>query len=182
MDSAQEYTLRQEENRVITQSRLKEVLHYDPETGVFTWLAQTGNRIKIGDIAGAVGAAGHRYVGVDRKLYFSHRLAWLYVTGSWPRNQIDHRNGVRDDNRIANLREAAPGQNQQNIKLPSTNKSGFMGVSWSRQKRKWAAHIMLAKRSKYLGYFTTPEDAHAAYLAAKADLHTFQPVPRDFTA
>lgn len=164
---------------MLTAERLREALHYDHETGVFTWRSRTSNRVKIGDIAGAIDLNGYRLIGVDGRLYKAHRLAWLYVYGRWPVKQIDHINGVRDDNRFANLREATSGENHQNITRRSDNTSGFIGVTWHRQNMKWMAQIRVDGRYHYLGCFNTSEEANAAYLKAKADLHTFQPVPRE---
>lgn len=162
----------------LTQSRLKELLHYDPDTGVFTRRVQTSSRAMIGDVAGSLLPDGYRRIMIDGGKHRAHRLAWLYMTGEWPTNQLDHMNGVRDDNRIANLREATNAENKQNREISKNNRSGFMGVSWHKHTRKWVAHIQIAGSKKHLGLFTTPEAAHAAYLAAKADLHPFQPVPR----
>ena len=163
---------------MLTQSRLKELLHYSPETGDFTWLVQRG-RVKIGDIAGSLHWTGYRITQIAEKEYSAHRLAFFYMTGAWPADQVDHKNGVRHDNRWDNLRQATHAENHQNGAVRSNNKSGFMGVSWNVKRRKWQAHITFARRIKFLGRFTTPEDAYAAYLAAKANLHPFQPVPRD---
>ena len=161
-----------------TQERLKELLSYDQNTGVFVWLAQTSSRAKIGDIAGTLMAIGYRLIGIDGKLYRAHRLAWFYMTGDWPVAGMDHINGVKDDNRWDNLREATQAENSQNMAIRSDNTSGYMGVCWDRRKGKWQAQIKVAGRNKHLGYFDMPEAAHAAYLAAKAEIHTFQPIPR----
>lgn len=162
----------------LTQSRLQSLLHYDPCTGVFTWLVQKSSRRKVGDEAGGICGNGYRQIGLDGKLYLTHRLAWLWMIGEWPKDQIDHINGVRDDNRWSNLREATNAENCQNLKINSNNKSGYMGVSWHAKKGKWKAQISSTGCNKYLGQFTSPEDAHAAYLAAKAIVHPFQPAPR----
>ena len=168
------------EPSMFTQQRLQELLHYDPTTGVFTRLVQTSGNAKIGDVAGSRHVAGYRQCHTDGKVYLSHRLAWLYMTGSWPIDQIDHRNGVRNDNRWSNLREATQAENQQNHKMRRDNTSGFIGVA--RFRNKWRAQIQINGRLKHIGCFTTPDDAHAAYLAAKAELHTFQPALREQVA
>lgn len=164
---------------MLTAERLRELLHYAPETGAFTRVASRGGRAMAGNIAGSIDRQGYRRITIDRREYKAHRLAWLYVTGAWPENYIDHRNGVRDDNRFANLREATSGENHQNITRRSDNTSGFIGVTWHRQNMKWMAQIRVDGRYHYLGCFNTYEEANAAYLKAKADLHTFQPVPRE---
>ena len=161
----------------LTQPRLKKLLHYAPETGVFTWRAKR-QRVKVGGVAGTQHPDGYLRIMIDRKRYAAHRLAWLYVHGAWPVDQIDHRNGVRVDNRAANLRAATASQNQHNSKIRKNNTSGMMGACWHKDNQKWVAHITIAGRQKYLGYFATPEAAHAAYLAAKAEHHPFQPTIR----
>lgn len=163
---------------MITLSRLKELLHYCQETGLFVRLVSTSSNAKVGDVAGRKHSRGYWHIGIDGKDYLAHRLAWLYMTGAWPTNQIDHINGVRDDNRISNLRGATNAENQQNTALRDDNTSGFMGVSWFRERGKWHARITIAGKDKHLGYFDTPEDAHEAYLTAKAAHHRFQPVMR----
>ncbi|MCK9994539.1 MAG: hypothetical protein Dbin4_03059 [Alphaproteobacteria bacterium] len=163
---------------MLDRSRLKALLHYDPDTGAFTWRVKPNRRIRVGDVAGDLRPNGYRRIRIDGKPYAAHRLAWLYVYDRWPANQLDHMNGVRDDNRWDNLREATNAENSQNRNINSNSTSGLMGVCWHKQRQKLRAEIQIAGRKKHLGLFTTPEDAHAAYLAAKADLHTFQPVPR----
>lgn len=164
---------------ILTAERLREALHYDHETGVFTWRSRTSNRVKIGDIAGAIDLNGYRLIGVDGRLYKAHRLAWLYVYGRWPVKQIDHINGVCDDNRIENLREATDAENMQNQGIRANNRSGFPGVSWASQRGKWQATIQVNGKTRALGRFAAAEDVYAAYLKAKAEHHTFQPIPRD---
>lgn len=162
---------------MLTQSRLKELLHYCPDTGVFTW-QRARQGVRVGCVAGGIGGEGYRSIRVDGRNYLAHRLAWLYVYGEWPKDQIDHINGVKDDNRIANLREATNAENNQNLAMRSSNKSGFVGVHWHSRDRKWHANIRINMKRKFLGRFNTPESAHAAYLAAKAELHTFNPTVR----
>ena len=163
---------------MLTQSRLQEILHYDPETGDFTWAVRTSTRIRAGDTAGYLRTDGYRVIKVNGRLYRAHRLAWLYVYGVWPADQMDHRNGVCDDNRLCNLREATNAENHQNQAKYDNNRSGFMGVRWHSRALKWASQITFAGRQKHLGLFGTPQAAHAAYLAAKAKFHTFNPTVR----
>ena len=158
----------------LTAERLREVLHYDPETGVFTWRVRAGHA-KIGDVAGGYDGRGYRVIGVDGALYRAHRLAWLYTTGAWPADQIDHINGARDDNRFANLREATHRENGQNRTAHPFNTSGHPGVCWHKAAQKWMAQIRTSQKHRYLGLFSTPEEAAAAYVEAKRRLHTFQP-------
>ena len=162
----------------LTAEKLRELLSYDPATGEFRWLIVKNNRIKAGDVAGTPTGNGYRQIGVSGELFLSHRLAWLYVYGRWPENCIDHANGIRDDNRIENLREATHAENMQNIRrVPANKKSGApLGASFSARDKRWQAHIKVENKSKSLGYFDTAEEAHAAYLKAKAELHPFQTI------
>lgn len=162
----------------MNQSALRELLHYNPETGVFTWRANRRPTVKSGDIAGSLRRDGYRGIKINGTVYLSHRLACLYVSGRWPQDEMDHRNGVRDDNRWANLREATTSENHQNIRLNTSNTSGRMGVSWDRRTAKWRADITVKSRAKTLGYFEDKDAAATAYLQAKALLHPFNPTVR----
>ena len=107
---------------------LKEILSYDPETGVFTWLLTKG-RSKAGAVAGSRHSTGYIIIGALGFLIRAHRMAWAFTTGEWPTEEIDHINGVESDNRMANLRQASHQQNLYNTKMRSTNTSGFKGVT-----------------------------------------------------
>lgn len=164
----------------LTQARLKELLDYDPETGVFTWRVKPKKGpVNVGDFAGTRARTGYFVIRLDRVLYLRHRLAWLYQHGSWPTKHIDHISGVPGDDRITNLRECTMQENQQNLKRSSANTSGFTGVHWHKQRLKWSAGIRANGIPKFLGLFGTKDEANSAYLNAKAQLHTFQPTPRD---
>lgn len=161
----------------LTLDRLKALLSYDMETGQFTWLARTTRttNIAVGSIAGHVHKSGYCVICIDGKGYKAHRLAWMYVHGAMPENTIDHINGARSDNRIDNLRQATNQQNAENKRKPHANNShGYLGVS--REGPRWKARIRVDYKEKYLGLFATPEEAHAAYLAAKAKFHPFQTI------
>ncbi len=155
----------------ISAARLREVLSYDPETGRFTRkIDSRRGRAKAGDIAGSIECTGYAAIWVDGVKYLAHRLAWLYVTGEWPADLIDHINGFRADNRIGNLRQADNWTNQQNLGGPKgNNTSGFLGVS--RSKARWKAEIRAFGVRKHIGTFDTPQEAHSAYLLAKKVLH-----------
>jgi len=145
----------------LTQDRLKELLDYDPETGEFVWkISKRG--IRAGSVAGTLKPIGYICIRVDGKLYRAHRLAWLYTYGYFPENQIDHLNGIRDDNRITNLREVSQFCNMQNQKTRSDNTSGFPGVCWRKQRRKWKAQIQIQGKRYGLGYYDTALDAALA--------------------
>lgn len=150
---------------MISHEKLKRILNYDKDTGHFTWLVKTSRKVVAGKIAGGTNVAGYTVIGVGGKTYYAHRLAWFYVTGSWP-DQIDHSNGDRSDNSWKNLREATYQQNILNSKLAAHNTSGFKGVSWHRGAGKWSAQIVLDGIQKYLGLYETPQEAAAAYMNA----------------
>jgi len=155
----------------LTRDRLCELLSYDPETGIFHWKATTTNRVKAGTQAG-FHANGYILIGIDGKKYQAHRLAFLYMTGSLPSDEVDHRNGVRDDNRFSNLRLVSHEQNMQNEQRPrKNNTSGFLGVYWQASAKAFRARISIKGKGVHLGYFKSAEDAHKSYLAAKRALH-----------
>jgi hypothetical protein len=155
--------------KILTQERLRHVLDYDPETGVFIWCVATSQRTKIGSIAGGKDSYGYFHVQIDSKCYKAHRLAWLYVYGVWPVGVIDHINRNREDNRIANLRDVTASQNMRNCKIRKTNTSGYKGVSYLAAKKRWAAQIYLTGKNTLLGLFDTADAAAQAYVAtAKA--------------
>lgn len=155
----------------LTQSRLKELLDYDPETGVFTRRTMRGG-YPAGTRAGTRHNAGYWQIVVDRKFHLGHRLAFLWMTGAWPEHEVDHINGDRSDDRWVNLREQTHQQNIHNMgALPRHNTSGFLGVDWVKKVGAWRANITVNRKLKFLGHFPTPELAHAAYLKAKDELH-----------
>jgi hypothetical protein len=157
---------------MITQQELKQQLHYDPDTGVFTWLVSNAQCVKVVDIAGSYNSQGYRQIMINYKYYRAHRLAWLYMYGNFPIDQIDHINNKKDDNRIINLREANNSENGQNkIKAQSNNKLGLLGVSKNRTG--FQARIKLNNTIKCLGTYTTPEEAHEVYLEAKRNMHEY---------
>lgn len=164
---------------MITIERLRELLSYDPETGVFRWLVQAGRAGGPGSIAGSKGKTGYWSVCVDGRMYRAHRLAWFFMNGRWPESDIDHRDGDRLNNRISNLRECKRHENLENQAVGKRNKSGLLGVSWDSKEGRWRSAIGKHGHTYHLGYFATKEEAHAAYLAAKKHLHKFQPVLRD---
>lgn len=155
----------------LTAARLREVLAYDALTGIFTWRYRKGY-VPAGSDAGTRKETGYIDISIDRRLYKAHRLAWMYVYGQWPTQMIDHINGVRDDNRIANLRDVTCSVNCQNRRSPRRNsKSPYLGITWEKAKSKWAAQIRSEGKVILLGYFDDPAVAHTAYVAAKRQLH-----------
>ncbi len=165
----------------LTAEYLRSVLHYDQETGIFTWKVRTSNSVKVGDAAGCPNGAGYLQITVQSRLYLAHRLAWLHTHGEWPKEQLDHINRNRSDNRIANLREVTHKQNLQNAGKYSNNTSGYPGVSWNKRISKWRARIKHNYKYIHLGYFTTIEEAIAARKAAEklywADTQIAEPAP-----
>ena len=156
---------------MLTQERLKELLHYNPETGIFTWLVYRSRYARVGSVAGTIWL-GRIVIMIDRKHYKAHRLAWLYVHGKFPTNQIDHINEEPSDNRITNLREATNAQNQENAKKPqANNKLGLRGVSQFRGR--YQAAIRHKRIQYHLGFYKTPEEAKAVYDKKKRELHPF---------
>ena len=160
----------------LTANRLKHLFHYDGEKGRFTRNISRGGSC-AGELAGSTRRDGYVVVRVDYKPYLAHRLAWFYVNGSWP-EEIDHINGDRSDNRICNLRECTRAQNQQNMMAPAKKYGSLVGASWNKLQKAWVSSIRSKGFQHYLGQFETEQEAHNAYLSAKAVLHTFQPVPR----
>lgn len=153
----------------LTAARLRELLHYDPATGIFS-RRTTFRQWKAGAPVGSTMVKGYTAVWADGRHYSAHRLAWLYVHGEWPAEQIDHRNGDKADNRIANLRVVTGSVNQQNrIKCQANNSTGMLGVH--RWKQYFRADIHVDGRQKSLGYFKTPEEASQAYIEAKRRFH-----------
>jgi hypothetical protein len=150
----------------LTQEYLKEILHYDSETGWFTRIRKTNRNQPIGQRAGTM-CRGYRHIKINNKVYGEHRLAWLYVKGSLSENEIDHINMVRDDNRWCNLREATHSQNQANSIY--VNKSGFKGACMVGNK--WRADIRKNGQRYYLGLFDSAELAHARYCQAAQQFH-----------
>jgi len=144
---------------MLTQSELKRLLHYSQCTGVFTWLVSRSNRVKIGDVAGCPNKAGYLRIVIDGKHYRSQRLAWLYVYGEFPDHFIDHINGIRDDNRLVNLRDVTVQENSKNLGMRSDNSSGFNGVSWYKRFNKWESYIHAKGKKIRLGLFINKEDA-----------------------
>lgn len=157
-----------------TQERLKALLNYDPGTGVFTWAVDRKGGAKAGDRAGRVRADGYREIRVDGGFFQAARLAVIYTDGMFdPKLEVDHINRVKDDDRRCNLRLVTSQQNKQNVGAARDTRSGLLGVSWIPSKRRWLARICYNGKRQYLGIFITPEEAHAAYVKAKRELHPF---------
>lgn len=144
--------------------RLREVLVYEPDTGLFRWKVCLSNRGAVGAVAGHCNDGGYTQIRIDGNLYLAHCLAWFYMTGERPTKGVDHRDTNKQNNRWANLRPATKSQNGANAKRSRRNTSGFKGVH--RFRDKWCAQICVNRKRVNLGLFGTPEEAHSAYAAA----------------
>lgn len=154
--------------RELTQSRLKELVHYNPDTGIFV------NRKSAKVMGSVVKGLGYVKLSLNGSAYYAHRLAVLYMTGAWPTEDTDHANGVRCDNRWLNVKAKSYSENQQNRGGPQKNNStGFLGVR--KYGGRFMAKIRVNRVDHYLGLHKTPELAHAAYMDAKRRLHTNSP-------
>jgi hypothetical protein len=152
---------------------VRDLLRYDHATGEFWWRKQRtgpGTRYDMTKTAGSIDREGYIRIKIKGRRYASHRLAWLYVHGEWPKYCVDHINGLKADNRICNLRGATRIENGQNRGHQSNNTSGYKGVSFHKQARKWQAQIGVNKKMIWLGLFGCPTTAWLAYAAA-AKLH-----------
>ena len=146
---------------------LRQVLDYNPETGIFVWKdrfylkPRTNNRL-VGKIAGYINNNGYVRIKIDQSTYSAHRLAFYLMHKEAP-IQIDHINCIKHDNRISNLRSADNSKNKANTRKSRNNSSGFKGVSFFKQHKKWRADIAVDKKSIYLGMYDTKEEAYDAY-------------------
>ena len=157
----------------LTIERLREVLDYCPGTGLFTWKVNRGP-VKAGDLAGSADTHGYRHITVNGKIFLAHRLSFFYVYERWPDGDIDHKNGIKTDNRILNLREATVSKNMQNRKINKNASSPCKGVCWLNRSRRWVAQIQISSVKIHLGQFIRLEDAIAARKAAEITHHPFR--------
>jgi hypothetical protein len=169
---------------------VRSILDYEPGAGEFRWKARTPNMFKhgkhsaahtcakwnstyVGKVAGCANGGGYLQININDRPYQAHRLAWLWMTGEWPKEQIDHRDGDPSNNRWLNLREATQFQNMANSRKRSTNSSGVKGVHWNCVARKWHAGITKDGCHRFLGSFDEDklDEAAAAYANAAYELH-----------
>lgn len=141
---------------------LQKYLSYCPFTGVFTWKLCPGTRVRQGDEAGCIGTTGYVQIRFKTKLYKAHRLAWLFMTGRWPTDQLDHKNGCESDNRWRNIREVSNQQNAMNQAIPNRNKSGVIGVAFYKRTGRFEAYITYKYQRIPLGTYKTIEEAMVA--------------------
>lgn len=150
----------------LTYDRLKELLAYEPSTGIFTWLPQSGKgRWTVSPQAGTINSEGYRRIWIDGRAYPASRLAWFYMTGEWPEGQVDHHDVVPSNDVWNNLRVATQTQNKANSHAYKNNKLGIKGVRLHRNGR-FEARLRVNRSLKYLGCFRTIEEAKAVYDAA----------------
>lgn len=160
---------------MVTVERVRDLLNYNPFTGDLTWRVRCGSRGMPGKKAGSPTKNGYVEITFCGNRFYAHRVIWFYVHGVWPK-QIDHKNGIRTDNRLNNLRAADAGNNAQNLRKRTKNTSGYTGAFRSRGR--WRSQIKCGNKQHFLGVFDSPEEAHAAYATAKKQLHNFQPSER----
>jgi len=139
--------------------------------GLFYWNVKASYNTIVGGVAGSLNSKGYVVISVCGRLYLGHRLAWLYMTGEWPKDEIDHKDTIKNNNKWENLREANRFNNCSNGGKRTLNKSGLKGVSWNKSNSKWVAQIMSNRKKYHLGYFHNKEDAHKAYCEASEKLH-----------
>lgn len=159
-------------SRVATLAELRAILSYDPETGDFTRLVARGHKWKVGQVVGGVTSHGYINITIDGTHYYGHRLAWLFMTGEWPKDQIDHADGDKTNNRFANLREATTSDNMCNRGPTRRSKSGFRGVSYAgdKSRKRWIAVVRKGDRL-YIRAFMTKEEAIVMRQLAAQDIH-----------
>lgn len=160
---------------MLTKEQIEEDITYDPETGVFRWNRPAGRweRISPGSVAGRCNAEGYRYLHLRGEEYRACRVAWLLMTGEWPKEQIDHRNGNPSDDRFENLRECTQSENKANSRRYKNNSSGFKGVGYDGSKSRARYYAKISKDGKvhHIGWYMTAQEAHEARNRALARLH-----------
>jgi HNH endonuclease len=154
----------------MTQLELFQILNYNPWTGLFRWLISSGNK-SFGDIAGSINSRGYLMIRFSGKVYSAHRLAWLWMTGEWPLNEVDHKDTNKLNNIWTNLREATRQQNEYNKSINIRNKSGYKGVCWHIRDKKWHAMIKVNGKQTHIGQFNNLEDAVKARQEYGRKLH-----------
>lgn len=137
----------------VTKAILQDILHYDPDTGIFTWKISTARRIHVGDTAGHIRPDGYGVITLKGVRYLSHRLAFLYMTGEFPANTVDHIDGNTGNNSWSNLRDVEHTENCKNQKRAKNNTSGVIGVNWHSRYKKWTAFISIHGVYKFIGSF-----------------------------
>ena len=152
-------------------TELMEILDYHESSGIFTWKISPAKNVKAGDIAGSINVRGYNVIRINGKAYYAHRLAWFYVTGNWPENDIDHDDRNKINNSYSNLVDATQSQNMRNRKKNKNNASGFNGVYWDMDRKKWRVRIMVKGKLKHIGFFDDVSSASEARLSANKEFN-----------
>jgi hypothetical protein len=161
--------------RALGCEQIRSVLAYEPDSGKFMWKRSMG-RSRAGSLAGGVASNGYWKISLYGQEHYAHRLAWMYVHGEWPAVNIDHIDGNPLNNRIENLRACDQSGNMQNQhRVRKDNQAGLTGVSWDKTRGLWQASIQVRGSRRFLGRYNSAEEAHAAYITAKAKIHPFAP-------
>lgn len=155
----------------LTVEELKAWLHYEPETGIFRWIQKPNRCIPIRSEAGHKEKNGYYRIRLNGKVYGLHRLAWFYMTGTWPMPTCDHRDGDQANNKWENLRQASNAENQFNHKISAANTSGIKGVRWEEHRQKWSASFKFKYQTIRLGRFRVLQDAIDAITTKRNELH-----------
>jgi HNH endonuclease/AP2 domain len=163
-----------DKHNFITAHELQQIANYNATTGLFTWKITISNRAQAGKEFGSWDMYGYKTVRINQKSYKLHRLAWLYVHGEMPKNDIDHINGIRHDNRIENLRDVTRKTNLENqTRLHTAKKyTSLIGAYFDKRKNSFYSRISVNNKNIHLGSFDTEQKAHDAYIAAKRKLHS----------
>lgn len=161
----------------LTYEKVIEILRYEPENGVLERKLKSGRWKTCGN---KPICRGYGHVGIGGKLYLAHQLIWLLTYGEWPENDIDHRDRNPMNNKIENLRVVTRQENQHNHGLRRDNSSGYIGVSFNKQRNKYHAQIALNGKRIFLGYYPTAEEAFTAYMLAKIEHHPSSPIAQEY--
>lgn len=167
-------------SKELNQERVRELFDYDSENGLLIRKKDHRGRMINLTCGHKPIRNGYGKIEIDGKNYYTHRLIWLWVHGSWPDGEIDHLDRDRMNNRIENLRVVVGSENQHNHRIRRDNSSGFPGVYWDKHAKKYKAQIMLNNKQIHLGYFTTPEEAFLAYQLAKIEMHHSSPIAKEY--
>ena len=156
----------------MNQNELKNLFKYDAETGLLYWKVRTSLNTKVGKVAGTHNHwSNYIYIKIDNKIYPAHKLVWLYHHGAYPSGCIDHVNGIRNDNRIDNLRHATRAQNSQNMRMFKSNTSGVKVVDWQKCSQRWRVRLQVNHNRINIGSFDCLELAELVANEARAKYH-----------
>ena len=155
----------------ISIQELRDYLKYNPEDGSIIRIKKASSNAKVGDTAGSIKDNGYAAIKLNKKRFLAHRVAWAIYYGEWPSKCLDHINGIRNDNRISNLRECTPMENSWNRRKSKNNTSGISGIYFNKRMKKWCVGIRSNKKHKYLGSFSDFQDAKKIALNARNSFH-----------